>query len=188
MADNGESVVFASTPRLRLRALKKPDLPDITKHLGNWEVTKWLVRVPYPFSLQDAEKFFSEMSHLYQVGKPEAFAITEKNGDDIIGIVGCHNRSSQKDSFNESAEIGYWLAQEHWGRGYMSEALNAVVSLAFGRFGLQRLTARTDINNLASQNVLKKAGFSFLGIFPRPTGELRGSTEETRWQLMPASL
>jgi RimJ/RimL family protein N-acetyltransferase len=63
------------------------------------------------------------------------------------------------DEQSARAEIGYGLARAHWGRGYMHEALTAVIDLAFGPLGLRRLEADTDPRNEASLRVLERLGF-----------------------------
>lgn len=69
--------------------------------------------------------------------------------------------------FNEQsglAEIGYGLARRHWGRGFMHEALTAVVDYAFGPLGLRRLEADIDPRNLASVRALERLGFAREGL------------------------
>jgi RimJ/RimL family protein N-acetyltransferase len=64
------------------------------------------------------------------------------------------------------AEIGYSLLTAHWSRGYVSEALPALIDQAFGPIGLNRLEADIDPANAASKRVLERHGF-------RPEGLLR---------------
>ena len=67
------------------------------------------------------------------------------------------NRGS--DVFAHSAEIGYWLGAEHWGRGYATEALIAASDYAFSELDLLRLEAGVFSSNPASARVLEKAGY-----------------------------
>lgn len=65
--------------------------------------------------------------------------------------------------FNEQsgrADLGYGLAREHWGQGFMHEALVAVVDYAFGPLGARRLEADTDPENVASMRALERLGFT----------------------------
>ena len=68
-------------------------------------------------------------------------------------------------SADGAVEIGYGLLPEYWGCGYATEAVSAAVAWALGQPGVARVEAETETDNLASQNVLKKAGFV-------PTGTL----------------
>jgi RimJ/RimL family protein N-acetyltransferase len=62
-----------------------------------------------------------------------------------------------------SAEIGYWLGEEFWGRGIVTEALIAVTDHAFANHDLCRLFAHVFDWNPASARVLEKAGYAFEG-------------------------
>jgi len=66
---------------------------------------------------------------------------------------------------NRRAEIGYILDRRHWGQGYMSEALECVLTHAFEVLHLHRIEADTDPENLASLALLKKFGFAREGLF-----------------------
>ncbi len=69
----------------------------------------------------------------------------------------------QRDVFRYSAEIGYWLAKAHWGKGIMTQAVCAVSDYAMHELGLVRISAHTFDNNTASGRILEKAGFVFEG-------------------------
>jgi RimJ/RimL family protein N-acetyltransferase len=74
-----------------------------------------------------------------------------------IGIV------LQPDVFRRSAEIGYWLGEQYWGRGIVTEALRALTEYAFANFDLCRIYAGVFESNPASMRVLEKAGYAFEG-------------------------
>jgi RimJ/RimL family protein N-acetyltransferase len=63
-----------------------------------------------------------------------------------------------------SAEIGYWLGEEYWNRGIVTEAVLAVTNYAFATLGLVRLYADVFEWNAASMRVLEKAGFQKEGV------------------------
>jgi [ribosomal protein S5]-alanine N-acetyltransferase len=67
----------------------------------------------------------------------------------------------------QSANVGYWLAEEAGGKGLATAALGELVDLAFGELGLHRLEAGTIPNNLRSQAVLRKNGFVAFGLAPK---------------------
>jgi [ribosomal protein S5]-alanine N-acetyltransferase len=62
-----------------------------------------------------------------------------------------------------TAELGYWLGEELWARGVMTEAVGAFTDFCFDRFSLRRIYAEPFANNPASARVLEKAGFVFEG-------------------------
>jgi RimJ/RimL family protein N-acetyltransferase len=76
--------------------------------------------------------------------------------EELIGSIGFH---PQEDVHRRSAELGYWLGQEYWGRGIASAAVPVVVSHAFEDFDLLRIFAYVFQGNVASEKVLEKAGF-----------------------------
>ena len=63
----------------------------------------------------------------------------------------------------DRAELGYWLAQPHWGKGLMTEAVTAVVQFAFQTLGLHKVTTKCFVENAGSRRVMEKAGFRFVG-------------------------
>jgi 8-oxo-dGTP diphosphatase len=67
-----------------------------------------------------------------------------------------------------AAEVGYWIGRPFWGRGYATEALGAVVDLAFDRLGVDRVRASAMPANRASIRVQEKLGFSFVGEAEEP--------------------
>ncbi|HKI91318.1 MAG TPA: GNAT family protein [Gaiellaceae bacterium] len=87
------------------------------------------------------------------------FAILE--GDAIVGTL---NMGDVIRSALQRANIGYWIDESHYGRGLATGAVAAAVEFAFGEAGLHRLAAATLPDNVASQRVLEKNGFSQFGI------------------------
>ncbi|WP_370073166.1 GNAT family N-acetyltransferase [Novosphingobium sp. THN1] len=92
------------------------------------------------------------------------------HGSRLIGCVGLIEESGE-------TELGYWVAQAHWGRGFATEAVRSVLSLA-RTLGHHRVNARHFADNPASARVLEKAGF-------RPTGEIRLGHSPARTQPAP---
>jgi len=68
-----------------------------------------------------------------------------------------------QDVHRHTASLGYWLAEEFWGRGIMTEAVAAFIDFCFENFPLRRIYAEVFANNPASARVLEKAGFIFEG-------------------------
>ena len=181
-------MIYAETPCLILRSLEPGDLPRVVEMIGDWDVARWLVSVPYPYLSKDAEEFYVRMTEASQKGLPEYFLNQRKNDEAQMGAIGIH---PSRESVSQTGElvIGYWLGKEVWGQGIMSESLQPVIDIAFRRADVTVLTSTTDPANDASQNVLRKAGFAYLGISMRKDSDaynnapLRGSTDVTRWQL-----
>jgi RimJ/RimL family protein N-acetyltransferase len=125
-------------------------------HANNRKV--WLNlrdRFPHPYTKKAAQTWLD----IVVGSRPETnFAIAIHN--EAVGGIGF---SIQADVGRRSAEIGYWLGEDYWGRGIASEALSAVTEYAFASFDLCRLYAHVFEWNPASTRVLEKAGYVFEG-------------------------
>jgi RimJ/RimL family protein N-acetyltransferase len=175
-------MLFVETERLRLRAFEKRDVPRYAELIGDWEVTRWMSRVPYPYSLPDAEEWLAKMEVSYINGKPELYLIADKKNNELMGAVSVRPPRVPDPLPGESV-LGYWLGKPYWGQGFMSEAVNAALKLFFAQPEITVITATTDPANTASQRVLYKAGLHFLGVHPRIEETLRGSPDVTCWAL-----
>jgi RimJ/RimL family protein N-acetyltransferase len=140
----------------RVRSWNWQDRDSLVRHANNRNV--WINlrdRFPYPYTLSDARNWLNIVVDL----RPETnFAIEVQ--DEAAGGIGFE---IQADVGYRSAEIGYWLAQEFWGRGIATESLAAVSQYAFASFNLCRLYAHVFEWNVASARVLEKAGYVFEG-------------------------
>ncbi|WP_127144260.1 GNAT family N-acetyltransferase [Pelagibacterium montanilacus] len=146
------------TQRLVLRRPRLRDAPRIASLLNNYEVTKNLARVPYPYTMNMALDWLLRQKREWS---PEAvtFAICEKRAG-LIGFCGTHREG-------QFAEIGYWLGQPYWGQGYMSEAVRATIAWYFASSGSNRLISGVFHFNGASLAIQNKLGFVTTGIGTR---------------------
>lgn len=180
-------MIYAESPRLILRSLEKSDLPRIVDLIGDWDVARWLPSVPHPYTLLHAEEFFLRMAAAAEKDAPEYFLIEHSHDAEQIGAIGLHPPREAGSAAGELM-IGYWLGKDYWRQGFMSEAVAAIIDYAFRRSRDTILTSTTDPTNNASQNVLRRAGFSYLGITAHQPNDtyskpLRGSEDVTRWRL-----
>lgn len=91
----------------------------------------------------------------------DVWAVREKNSGRIVGSIGLEN-DRRREGVN-SREMGYSLAKDCWGRGYMTEAARAVMDYGFENFGLTVMGICTSPDNKRSQRVIEKCGFKFEG-------------------------
>ena len=77
-----------------------------------------------------------------------------------VGGIGVH---PGQDVYRHTATVGYWLGEQFWGRGIITEVVTAVTDFCFDNFPLRRISAEVFANNPASARVLEKGGFSFEG-------------------------
>lgn len=115
---------------------------------------------PFPYSLSDAKNWLNLI--LPENYPPRFLAIeTDKSVIGSIGLV------SKTDIYRKNFEIGYFLAQEHWGKGIMTRAIKAASSYAFGKFDIVRIYAEPFADNCGSRRALEKAGYILEGTFRR---------------------
>lgn len=145
------------TERLVLRPLRKDDGPEIAFKIDNFEISKNLARVPFPYHLSDAEEFLDWVASLDHRSAFRVIALKQQP-ETLIGII-----SYDWNENNQRSELGYWLVQEHWGQGLMTEAARAMVELAFTESGLTALSSCYFNENPASGRVLGRAGFMHTG-------------------------
>ncbi|MCL9983661.1 MAG: GNAT family N-acetyltransferase [Erythrobacter sp.] len=145
--------MFHRTERLFLRPTFPEDWEAIFACIGSDEaIARNLARAPWPYG-EDAARSFAEMPQNLRLPH---FLVTLP-GTGVIGSAGMGENEGEP-------EIGYWIAREHWGRGFATEAASAVLRIA-RTLGHQRLKAGHFIDNPASGRVLRKIGF-------QPTGRI----------------
>ncbi len=145
--------MFIRSERLFLRPSWPEDWSDLFAAIADEGVVRNLAVAPWPYGIKDAMDFVRrEQDRLlphFLITLPAASA----------QLIGCISLSRKSDE----VELGYWIARDHWQRGYASEAARAVLRLA-DALGHQRILAHHFADNPASGRVLEKAGFC-------PTGE-----------------
>lgn len=140
-----------------LREWRRGDEPSLVRHANNRSI--WInVRdtFPHPYTQADARSWIRLAG---TTGLNRVFAI------DVDGFaVGAIGVRPGEDVNRLTAEIGYWLGEEYWGRGIATEAVEAVTRYAFDTLGMARVYADVFEWNAASMRVLEKAGFSREGV------------------------
>jgi ribosomal-protein-serine acetyltransferase len=154
----------ASAPRFRLpgghelRPFEPSDAPELfalTEH-NRGELSKWL-----SWAQRGTEEDTLEHIERMRVAEAERRAVDRAIVVDgrIVGSVGL----ARIDWGNRCAEIGYWLGQEHQGRGLMTSAVAVLVGHAFDSLQLNRAEIRTDVLNHRSRAVPERLGFRYEG-------------------------
>ena len=143
-------------PTCTVRSWERRDRDAIVRHANNRNVSINLRdRFPYPYTITDARTWLDIVVGI----KPETNFAIDVAGEAVGGI----GFTLQPDVGHRSAEIGYWLGEEFWGRGITTDALRAVTDYAFARFDLCRIFAHVFEWNGASARVLEKAGYALEG-------------------------
>lgn len=143
---------------ITLRPLREADAPPIAIAANDPETQKWLP-LPTPYTVGDAMWFIKVHATAAQMsGTGIVFAI-EHDGT----FVGCID-IKRAEWLNGTCEIGYWTIPEQRGRGYMSQALDLLSGWVLLDQGFVRVEVRAAVENLASQKVAERAGFSREGV------------------------
>lgn len=140
----------------RIRPWRRGDEESLVRHANNYRVWRNLRdRFPHPYTLDDAREWIE----LALAESPVANFAIEVEGEAVGGI----GLAFKEDIHRASAEIGYWLGEEYWGRGIMTEAARTIADWALATFEIHRVFAGVIDWNPASARVLEKAGFQFEG-------------------------
>ncbi len=87
-----------------------------------------------------------------------AFAVTADNK-----VIGSIRVFRQENIHRQTAELEYYIAEEYWGRGVMTEAVKQICEYVFSKSDIIRIYAEPFAYNIASCQVLEKAGFQYEG-------------------------
>lgn len=147
--------MFARTKRLLLRPGFPEDAAALAAAIGHERVVRSLSDAPWPYGVRDAEAFLAAPRDPVL----PSLLITERTtaSPRIVGACGLGRRPSG------SVELGYWIAPNHWGRGFATEAGRALIEIA-RTLGFATLGASHFLDNPASCRVLEKLGFEPSGI------------------------
>ena len=148
------------TKRLELRKIEEDDRADLVRNINDETVYKWTLKVPFPYTDKDFEEFLQLSRKWEEDGSTINLIIHLRENDEAIGGIGIMGIDRE----NGYAEIGYWISGEQRGKGYVPEALNAVIEYAFEELELFRLEAVIFSKNISSRRVLEKTGFRFEGM------------------------
>lgn len=140
-----------------LRKWKESDLKSLVKYANNYKIARNMRDLfPHPYTLNDGQVWI-KIANNNEFG--HYFAITIDN--EAIGSIGL---TIGTDIERISAEVGYWLGEEHWGKGITSSALKGIVDYGFNELNLERIFAVPLEENIASIRVLEKNDFKIEGI------------------------
>ncbi len=157
--DVGPSLPTLKGQRVKIRWLKDADLPALFKIFSDSEVTRYWSSPPLQHR-DDAEKLLDDIRSLFQSRTLFQWGVVRVEDDAVIGTC----TLARLDATHGIAEVGFALARDRWGRGYMKEALPLMIDFAFSRLELRRLEADVDPRNIASLRLLERFGFKQEGL------------------------
>ena len=146
------------TERISLRPMHVIDAEDMFDYAKRSDVTKYLLWSPHP-SVSYTKDYLKYIHSRYSLGDFYDWAIIDRESRRMIGTCGF----TKIDTANNSAEIGYVLNPDFWGKGFATDAAMRVLEFGFCDLLLQRIEARFMQGNDASLAVMKKLGMTFEG-------------------------
>ncbi|MDX9751131.1 MAG: GNAT family N-acetyltransferase [Flavobacteriales bacterium] len=142
------------TDRLVLRPIAPTDVHDVFRGLSHPDVVRhYGVHCP---TLEATREQMDWYATIAREGTGAWWAVRSAADDTFLGAIGLNNIMAS----HRRGELGFWLMPAHWRKGYIAEALPAVIDHAFNSLGLHRLMAEVETGNTASANVLRRAGFT----------------------------
>jgi RimJ/RimL family protein N-acetyltransferase len=143
-----------------LRPWDERDVPTLVECIdGDEEMIRWMDAIPQPYLDAEARTWIEQASSFWQTGTSAPFAVTEAVTGGVLGGVGFAWVGDER-----VGEVGYWLRLEARGRGLTSRAVRLVSRWSFEALGCERLQLRADADNVASQRVAEKTGFTREGV------------------------
>ena len=158
--------MFHRTERLFLRPAFPEDCGAIHAGIGEEGIVRNLARAPWPYGIADAQAFAAMPQDI----RLPHFLVTLP-GHGVIGSAGLSLHEGE-------VELGYWIARSHWGRGFATEAADAVLSIARA-LGHRRVVSGHFADNPASGRVLRKLGFVPTGRMGRRFSLARGEAADS---------
>ena len=148
--------VVLRTERLVLDQPTERDIPLITEYCQDPLFERYLT-TPWPYTEEHSRGFVTEhVPEAWEDDREFTWAIRTEESGPLLGVIG--HRSALSD-------VGFWLGAPHRGKGYMPEAVHAVVDWAFER-GAARVEWECLVGNTPSAAVARKCGFRYTGKAP----------------------
>lgn len=169
---DSKTLPIITTPRVVLRWISEEDIDSLYEIFSSPQVMRYWSSAPLPDreAAADLQREIAEGNESETMLK---WGLALRDSDTVIGTTTLFNLSLD----NGRAELGYAMAHAHWGKGYMNEALTALVSHAFEVMELRRLEADVDPRNAASIRTLERLGFQREG-FLRERWHVNGEIQD----------
>lgn len=146
------------TDRLVLRRLKRGDAEPLFLGLRNQPEFLYYTNKK-AITLEEQLEIFSSIDEKYESLEYYNWVIVLKETSDLVGMINFH-----VDNKNDSVEFNYATDNRFWGRGIMTEALEAVTKFALEKMQVNRIQGGCVVENLASKRVIEKCGYEFEGV------------------------
>ncbi len=144
------------TARLLLRSIEESDTENIYEYSRNPNVGITAGWKPHK-NIEDTRVIMKQIF----IGQENVFGIVLKECNKLIGTIGLITDPRRENP--KAMMIGYAIAEEHWGKGFMTEAANAVISYGLNKLALDLISCTCYPDNRRSRRVIEKCGFHHEG-------------------------
>ena len=169
---NATTLPIITTPRVVLRWISEDDVESLFEIFSDPQVMRYWSSGPLA-NREAAAELQREIAASNESDRMFKWGVALRDSDTVIGTATLFNLSLD----NGRAELGYAMGQAYWGKGYMNEALKALVSHSFAVMNLRRLEADVDPRNAASIRTLERLGFQREG-FLRERWHVNGEIQD----------
>lgn len=160
-----------------IRPWQKQDAQALAQMANNRAVWNNLRdAIPNPYTVMDALRWIAQAS---QQTPQSHFAIVQDGL--LVGSIGC---TPQTDIYRKTLEVGYFIGQQHWGKGIATKAVSIIIDYVWQQFDVVRIEARTLAYNPASMRVLQKNGFTLEATRKRGAFKNNEIVDEQVWVLL----
>ncbi|WP_338768336.1 GNAT family protein [Bernardetia sp. ABR2-2B] len=141
------------TKRLILNSLSYKDIPKIIEYANNPKISDNVINIPFPYFEKDAIFWLNMANQDKKTGEAYKFAIRKKEDENLefIGGVGL-----LLDKKHNKAELGYWIGEPFWSKGFVSEAVEKIIEFGFETLKLNKIIANHFLTNPASGKIMIK--------------------------------
>jgi ribosomal-protein-alanine N-acetyltransferase len=150
----GDKLPTLTGPRVNLRWLSHEDAPALFKIFGDPEVMRFWSSPPLK-DLAGAAKLVDEIHELFKARRLYQWGVYRRDGDTVFGTCTLFN----VDPVHRRAEVGFAIARDAWGQGFVTEALRLLIRFSFETLAMHRLEADADPENVRSLRLLERQGF-----------------------------
>lgn len=169
---DSKTLPVITTDRIVLRWISENDIDGLYGVFSDPQVMRYWSSSPFT-DRAEAVKLQQEIASSNENNTMMKWGLALRDSDRLIGTTTLFNLSLD----NGRAEVGYAMGSSHWGKGYMNEALQALLSHAFDVMELRRLEADVDPRNTASIRTLERLGFQREG-FLRERWHVAGEIQD----------
>ena len=164
-APSADNFVPIATERLILRPFQPADAEAVHRLINDWEVTRNLAVVPFPYQREQADEWIAATRVKIAERREYHLAITgrEDGHEMLIGAIGLRIVAQTRDTETRDARLGYWVGKRFWGHGVATEAAHRFARWAMANLEIDRIEANVFTDNPGSMAVLTRIGFRRVG-------------------------